>query len=60
MLLLLSLQSLVCVVVAVVVVLVVAAVFLSGVVCSTFCRVEWGKMGQRGKMGHLTFFLILK
>ena len=19
-------------------------------------RVEWGKMGQRGKMGHLTFF----
>ena len=19
-------------------------------------RVEWGKMGQQGKMGHLTFF----
>ena len=25
-----------------------------------FGRVEWGKMGQRGKMGHLTFFFILK
>ena len=22
-----------------------------------YYRVEWGKMGQRGKMGHFTFFL---
>ena len=36
--------------------LVISCVSIVQVHTSYNSRVEWGKMGQRGKVGHLTFF----